>query len=243
MSDQDSAQDVIESYQRRQQRAPFFVGGLAIVLLITGILILAIWLTGPDRPPLAFLQTDTPTPTETATSTPIPPTSTATVVPPTTTETVTPTFTPTPTASGPFIYVVEEGDTCFSIAEKFDVEVITLLEINDLAAECPIFVGTELVVPPPGTELNTATPIPENFFGTIEYRVQEGDSLDAIAIRFNSTVDAIIEENEDLENPNEIFIGQILIIPVNIVTPAPTQPPDTGGATPGTIRTLTPTPM
>ncbi len=240
MPDEPSAQDIIESYQKRQQRMPFLVGSLAIVLLIAGILILAIWLTGNGGPQLAFLFTATPTATETVTPSPVPPSPTATIPEPTGTPTETPTPSATPTASGPFIYVVEEGDTCFSIAEKFNVDLVVLLEINDLDATCPLFVGTELVIPPPGAELSTATPIPEGFFGRIEYRVQVGDTLDAIAIRFNSTVDAIIEINEDLDNPNEIFVGQILIIPVNIATPAPTIPPESGG-TPGTIKTLTPT--
>jgi LysM repeat protein len=80
------------------------------------------------------------------------------------------------------------------------------------------------------------------FFGQIEYRIQEGDTLDALAIEFNSTVESILELNEDLENENEIFVGQIIIIQVNIVTPAPTQPPDEVEVTPGTIITLTPEP-
>ena len=97
-------------------------------------------------------------------------------------------------------------------------------------------------MPPPGALLDTPTPVPDDFFGRIEYRVQEGDSLDGIAFRFNSTVEAILELNEDLDNANEIFVGQILIIPVNIATPLPTLPPEAANVTPGTIITLTPAP-
>jgi LysM repeat protein len=42
---------------------------------------------------------------------------------------------------------------------------------------------------------------------------------------FNSTMDAIIEEN-DLEDPNAIFVGQQLVIPANIVTATATRPAD-----------------
>jgi len=48
-----------------------------------------------------------------------------------------------------------------------------------------------------------------------------GDTLLAIAIKFNSDVDAIVKENK-LANANDIFAGQILRIPVNIATPVPT---------------------
>jgi LysM repeat protein len=240
MSDQENAQNIIESYKKRQQRAPFFLGGLAVVLLITGIFVIALYLTGPNRPAIGFLSTDTPTPTLTSTPTEVPPTATPTPTTPVPSETPTPTETISPTPSGPFIYVVQEGDTCSTIAEEFNVEVVALIEINDLPSDCPIFVGDQIVVPPPGALLDTPTPLPDDFFGRIEYRIQEGDSLAGIAFRFNSTVEAILELNEDLENANEIFVGQILIIPVNIATPLPTLPPGAADVTPGTIITLTP---
>ncbi len=242
MSDQENAKNIIESYKKRQARAPFVFGGLAIVLLISGILIIAIWLTGPNSPEIGFLATDTPTVTVTVTATEVPPTATMTPTTPAPTETTIPTDTPTATPSGPFIYVVEEGDTCSSIAEQFNVDVVALIEVNDLPPECTLFVGDQLVVPPPGAQLDTPTPLPDVFFGTIEHRIQEGDTLDAIAIQYNSTVESILELNEDLENENEIFVGQIILVQVNIVTPAPTQPPDEVELTPGTIITLTPEP-
>ena len=79
----------------------------------------------------------------------------------------------------------------------------------------------------------TATPLPTDIRpGTeIEYRVRTGDSLFALAVAFNTTEEAIIEatneyrvENdlEEIEDNNDIFVGDILIIPVNLVTPVPT---------------------
>jgi len=69
----------------------------------------------------------------------------------------------------------------------------------------------------------TPTPLPEGLpLGTkIEYTVQSGDTLAVIAATFNSTVDDILDENE-LEDPNSIFVGQILVVRVNLVTPVPT---------------------
>ena len=231
MSDKDSAQNVIESYRkRRQQSVPFLIGGLAIVLVAVGIVALVLWLSGNNRPGFSFFATDTPTPTVTDT-----PTATATITPTATetpTVTVTPTETATPTASGPFVYEVQENDTLSSIAEKYNIDLLVLMALNNFNAESVIHVGDQILVPPPNLELDTPTPLPEGMRGTIDYTVQTGDTLEGIANRFNSTVDAIIEATEGLENANEIFAGQLLKVPVNIATPIPT-------ATPGPAATLT----
>ncbi len=52
--------------------------------------------------------------------------------------------------------------------------------------------------------------------GTVDdpntYIVESGDTLGAIAAKFNTTVEAICELN-GIENPDEIFVGQVLKIP------------------------------
>ena len=236
MSDKDSVKNVIDSYKKRQQRTPFIVGGIAVVLLIVGILVVALWLTGPNAPGLSFLASATPTVTETSTPT-LTPTVTNTA---TATSTTAPTDTPAPTAtltpSGPFVYIVEENDNCTTIAEKFQVDLLYLLQINNLDVNCNIFVGDEMLIPPPGGSTPTPTAVPSDLpRGTkIEYTVLPLDSLDLIASKFNTTVEAIRAENEDLIDPEDdtIFVGMKLIIPVNLVTPTPTR-------TPGVSATLT----
>lgn len=220
---QEHPQDVIDSYRKRQQnarRAPLVLG-VAALLLIVGIGALIFWLVGPGAPSFSLFATDTPTPTNTATVTLTPTaTNTPTVTP---TETATPTVTVTPTVAGPFIYQVVEGDSCFAIAVKFKVDILLLITINNLDPSCPIKVGDKLTIPGPETALPTATEIPSNLRpGTkIEYTVQTGDTLGSIALQFNSTVDAIKEEN-DITDENAILVGQKLIIPVNLVTAVPT---------------------
>jgi hypothetical protein len=106
MSDKESAQNVIDSYRKRQQAAQRASHpGDRAVLLIAGAAAIIFWLTGSNRPSIALFATDTPTPT-------ITPTVTAT-----NTATNTPTVTPTITAHrdrpsrpwGPFVYKVVEG--------------------------------------------------------------------------------------------------------------------------------------
>jgi LysM repeat protein len=224
MTDKESAQNVIEAYRKRQQkarRAPLIIG-LAAVLVLAGAAFLIFWLLGSDQPAISLFASDTPTPTETFTPTAtVTASSTPTITP---SLTVTPTETPAPTQSGPFIYQVEDGDNLWSIAQEFGVDLLVLITINNLDPAAPtIRVGDKLIIPGPDTALPSPTPLPSNISrGTkIEYQVQLGDSLLSIALQFNSTVEDIKEENE-IENENEIFVGQKLIISVNIVTPVPT---------------------
>jgi uncharacterized protein YkwD/nucleoid-associated protein YgaU len=243
----DSLDSVLKSYRRRQQSGPFILWGLAATLLLVGIIVLVVWLTGPNKPKkmsLSLFATETPTPTLTSTPTMTPsPTSTATVTP-------TPTITLTPTPSAPFKYTIQEGESLATVAEQFnlgDNGILLILLLNpQIDPENPIvFVGQEITVPNPGMELPTATPIPPDLpRGTkVKYVVQMGDTLAVIAGKLNSTVEKIIEEN-DIENANEIFVGQVLVVPVNLVTPTPTRLPPTANPndTPTPNAAFSPTP-
>ena len=254
MSEKESPQDVIDAYRKRQarsQKTPIIIFSIAALLIIGGAAAIIFWVTGEDKPAisLSVFASEIPTPTATITPSPVPPTVTPSFTPTEIPPTETPTITLPPTISGPFIYVAEEGDNLYLIAEKFGVEILVLIDANrerqNLDPENPVIkIGDEILVPPPGTELSTPTPLPEGLpRGTrIEYMVQSGDTLAAIALKFNSTIEDIMEENE-IENANEIFVGQILIVRVNLVTPVPTEAvTEEPESTPGTIATLTPTP-
>ncbi len=231
MSDKEDPQSVIEAYRRRQQRsqkAPMIMMIIAGLVIVAGAGLLIFYLFRPgDKPLFAPRTTDTPTPTLTATYTLTPvPTNTPTETPsPTVTETPPPTETATP--SGPFEYTVAENDTLGSIAEKFNTDLATILALNPQIDPATLLIrlGDKLIIPAPDTQLPSATPLPEGLgYGTlIQYTVVSGDTLEGIAARFNSTVEAImaITDNE-LENANDIYVGQILKIPVNIATPVPT---------------------
>ena len=48
--------------------------------------------------------------------------------------------------------------------------------------------------------------------GSMPYTIKAGDTFYNLAIRFNTTVDAIIRANPNV-NPNNLRIGQIICIP------------------------------
>ncbi|MEA3397189.1 MAG: LysM domain-containing protein, partial [Chloroflexota bacterium] len=152
------AKNVISSYRKKQKLGPYIIGAIAILLAIAGITLLIIYLVGGgEGTKLGLFSTDTPTPTATFTPTPVTPTATATMTP---TATNTPTVTPTNTPNAPFEYEVQEGDNCTMIAEEFEVDIEVLLALNNLTSSCFITPGQTILIPAPGQELPTATPLP-----------------------------------------------------------------------------------
>ena len=231
--------NVISSYRkRRQQRGPFLVYG-AIALVLIGLILLILWQMGPDQPLSGMFATETATPTLTYTPTnTLPPTSTATITP-------TPTETLTPTPAAPFSYTVQEGDSLAVIVEKFnlgDDGIKLIILLNPFNPETGggvdpvtkiVYPGLQLLLPYPGMPLPTATLVPPDLpRGTrIEYVVEPGDTLAGIAARFNSKVEDIATLNK-IEDTNDLKVGDILQIPVNLVTPTATLPPTSTPVTP-----------
>jgi len=221
---EDKAAEMIKSYRKRNQRVmPLVLGGLAIVLLVVGVLLLVIFFTQDGQIVLPSLRaSDTPTPT--ATATPLPPTETPTITP-------SPTITQTPTPEGPTTYIVEIGDSLWTIAAAFEVDVELLIAYNNFEDINNVPVGTEVIIPPPDAELPDATPLPADLQtgDQIIYSVKSGDTLAGIAEQFNTTVEKIAEDNE-IEDTNSIGIGTELLITVG-PTPTPTQIPLPGTVT------------
>jgi LysM repeat protein len=224
-SEQD-ASDVIETYRRRRERTiPMILGGLAVVLVVVGVFLIVIWLTGGETPMMpSFLASETPTPT--LTSTPLLPTATATI-------TLTPEPSDTPTPEWPKEYTVELGDSLWTIAEEFGVSIELIMVYNEIEDSNNVPIGTNLIIPEPDSDLPTETPLPEDLKpgDKIEYVVKPGDVLALIAEQFGTTIEDIVEENE-IEDQNNIGIGTKLVITVGATsTPTVTPLPGTPSAT------------
>jgi LysM repeat protein len=232
-------QDFIDNYKKRQKLIPVLFGALAILLVVVGILVIII--AGKSQGGWFATKIPTATVTFTPTATVPSPTPTATA-----TETQTPLPTMTSTPNGPFEYIVQTGDNCYDIATKFNVDLITLLAINNFTSGgCPIQPNQTIMIPAPGQKVPTPTSIPSDLpRGTkIQYTVQAGDTLYIIASKFNTTVESIVSLNKTiLTDVNKLNAGDILTISVNLVTPTPTHAPtSTKAATTQAPPTATPT--
>lgn len=173
----------------------------------------------------------TPTTTTVFTSTPAQPTSTLFL--PTETNTIT----PTSTRSGPISYVIKEGDTLYFIANEYEIDIQELIAFNtaqgvDLTSF--LQVDQEILIPPPGFKAPTVTPIPDELTpgSIIEHTIRPGDILQLLAEEFNTTLDAILAENEEIaKNPDVLNVGQTVRIPVDIISLTPATPTRQASAT------------
>jgi LysM repeat protein len=218
-----SPKDMFEPYKPKRSFPPMIITILAALLVIIGVVIIVLWVSGGGFSLNIFSKE--PTPTSTMPPTPVI-SPTPSLIP---TETPTPTLTVSPTPSGPFEYEVLEFDNCYGIAEKFGVDFQTLLAINNFEdGTCPIYPGQKITVPAPGQTLPTPTPLPpDTQSGTrIDYVIQSGDSIRSIASQFNSTIEDILNINKDkIVDENNIPVGMKLVVRVNLVTPTPTFAP------------------
>lgn len=106
-------------------------------------------------------------------------------------------------------YVVQPGDTVLGLAQRFGTSVQAIVDANHLANPHLIRAGQTLIICPGGHP--TPPPSPSPCCGR-PYIVRPGDTLSAIALRFNTTVYALARAN-NLANPNAIYVGQVLNVP------------------------------
>ena len=97
------------------------------------------------------------------------------------------------------VYRVKSGDTLYSIARNNDVSVNQLIEYNNLATT-KLTIGQQLLIPIMTNNENYQT-----------YTVKSGDNLYNIAMKYNTTVDAI--KNLNNLTSNILTINQKLLIP------------------------------
>ena len=98
--------------------------------------------------------------------------------------------------TGGSTYIVQKGDSLYSIARKFGVSVSSITSLNNLVGT-NLSIGQELLIPVFSQSSNT-------------YIVQRGDSLYSIARKFNVSVDSIKRKNN--LSSNLLNVGQQLII-------------------------------
>lgn len=120
-------------------------------------------------------------------------------------------------------YTVRPGDNLYRIAVNNNTSLAAMRRANpDLTGEAPILQpgqvlrlpdclpgGEEAAAPPPPSAPPTVPPVPGQ---QQVYRVQPGDTLYGIALRFGTTIAALQAANQ-LPNPNRLNVGQEIIIP------------------------------
>jgi len=94
-------------------------------------------------------------------------------------------------------HTVKKGETLWSIANKYDINIDTLIGANDISNMNRIKPGEKIkILPVKG----------------ILYNISPGENLSSIANKFNISRTKIINSN-GIKNPEKIQIGQTLLLP------------------------------
>ena len=119
------------------------------------------------------------------------------------------------------VHRVVKNDTVWALSQKFGVSIKSIEQLNHIDQNTNmIYVGQDLQIP------NKDAQAPKN--NTHTYTVQSGDSLWAIAQKFNTSVDHLKQLNG--LTSNLIYVGQTLKVdgqasaqPAKAATPAPAK--------------------
>jgi murein DD-endopeptidase MepM/ murein hydrolase activator NlpD len=93
-------------------------------------------------------------------------------------------------------YVVQKGDSLYSISKRYNVSLDSIISVNELDAAYFIQIGKVLLIP--------------NMSGVL-YTVQRGDNLSSITANYRVDMNRLVDIN-DLES-SVIYVGQRLFIP------------------------------
>ncbi len=127
---------------------------------------------------------------------------------------------------------VAKGDTLSTLSRRYGVPVERIMAANNLP-DGRLSIGQQLIIPgakqPKAPEqLAEADPAPA--LGQSTYKVQKGDTPHSIADKLGVSEQALIQSNK--LNPNNLRIGQTLVVPSKSAKPAVASNDDTPLAEP-----------
>jgi LysM repeat protein len=155
--------------------------------------------------------TSTPFPTFTPGPSPSP------TLSPTATQSPTPIPLPTPGADGRIVYEVRPGDTLIGIADRYDLDVQELYELNALTATSLLTIGQRLLLGFANAvaEGETLPDYPDATIlqdGRIVYQIVQGDTLIGIAVKYGLSLEELFELNPGMTETSLIQPGQDIIV-------------------------------
>ncbi len=108
-------------------------------------------------------------------------------------------------------YYVQWGDTLSGIAQLCGTSMEAIRAANP-GLWYWVFAGQTLIIPSTPAPAPAPAPAPSPQPGR-QYIVQRGDTLFSIAMRFGTSVNAILVQNPQILNPGVIYAGQVITVP------------------------------
>lgn len=97
------------------------------------------------------------------------------------------------------IHVVRSGETLWQVANRYNVNMNSIIDVNGLQKPNQLVIGQSLVIPVPGTF----------------HVIRSGETLWSISQQYGVTIQSIVQENQ-LSNPNVLYPGTTIRIPSSI---------------------------
>lgn len=97
-------------------------------------------------------------------------------------------------------YIVQSGDSLYTLAQRFNTTVDALAEVNNIQAPRQLLAGQKILVPT-GASSYVAV-----------YEIQPGDTLFSISKRFNTSI-GLLQGLNDIADGRRIVAGQTLLVP------------------------------
>ncbi|WP_243641309.1 LysM peptidoglycan-binding domain-containing protein [Xylanivirga thermophila] len=103
-------------------------------------------------------------------------------------------------------YIIRSGDTFYKLAQRFNTTVEAIMAVNPGVDPQNLMIGQRICIPV-GPVYPSCPP------GSLVYVIKSGDTLYAIARRFNTTVEAIMSANPGLD-PQNLMVRRKICVPI-----------------------------
>lgn len=113
-------------------------------------------------------------------------------------------------------YIVQSGDSLFTIAKRYNTTVDELKKINGLRRGKTLRVGAKLRLPGTSEEASNKSSSKRTKVASqrvVKHTVRRGENLYTIADKYKVNV-ATLKMNNRIKNPSKLFVGARLVIPV-----------------------------
>ncbi|GGA36725.1 LysM peptidoglycan-binding domain-containing protein [Paenibacillus physcomitrellae] len=106
------------------------------------------------------------------------------------------------------IHMVKEGDTLYELSKKYNVPLQTLIDANpQITNPDVLMIGDKVKIP------SSAVTVGQDDGVIYKHVVKQGDTLWKLSKAWGVSLQAMIEANPQLKNPNALLVGEVVNIP------------------------------